>query len=127
MGSGRPPILIGGLDSQNGFDYKNNGRNAAIGIDWIQGSMPYKYFQSFCDYLDEVCGCESDLYDYGQTRYQRQRVWEKYGIRIYYDLTQEEAEKRHRGRFCLQVSGTALKAFSAKNLRRFCKDLVTVF
>jgi len=111
------PLLIGGVKSHN--DDKDHN---VIGVDWLQGTIPHDRLfntddrRGLVSYLDEICGGEAKLKDYGRYRYNACVEWKSCGVIVYFDQDASKAETKHGGRACVALTGTFLQMLSDKDL-----------
>lgn len=144
-GEAAPPTLLGGINGKN-IDVQEKFEKAAtiipsqrhlgkmdagertnsIGVDWLQGTIPFEKFGEFQSYMNEMCGDNPEFYKYGLMSYQASAEWYPFNIKIAWDLDRSN-RKRHNGRFLLVLSGTSLQCFPPVSLYRFMRDLSLKF
>ena len=125
-GEAAPPTLIGGVNEKSIGKMDVGDRKRSIGIDWIQGTIPFTKMDSLFLYLSEMCGSAPESYNHGFMGYQAAAEWHPYGIKVLWDLDTEN-RLRHGNRIVLQIGGTGLGCFPAASLYQFCRDLCTRF
>jgi hypothetical protein len=120
-----PPYLLGGVNSQKGkLPLKQY--DGAVGIDWLQGTIPVEYSAFVYDYISKMCGTDPEIFDWGRFCYQRHCVWHPFGIKMFWDTDPDKSEM-HRGRFTIQLTGQSLQDFHADSLFKFIRDLAFLF
>jgi len=117
---GLPPTLIGGQNSQSEGTTQEN----VVGVDWLQGTIPFSKMYALAAYIYKVVGVEPVLKEYGQNRYNRTAEFEPYGIKIFFDDTEQKCIDVHAGRVTIVIPGTALGIFSKDDLHLLFRDLV---
>jgi hypothetical protein len=121
-GEAAPPILIGGTPEQNIGKMDIGDRKAALGIDWIQGTIPFDRMDLAFDYLYRICGTKPEIYNHGFLGFQAAAEWHPFNIKIMWDLDHAN-RRRHKNRIVIQFGGTALACISATGLKQLCSDL----
>ncbi|MFA5629786.1 MAG: replication initiation factor domain-containing protein [Dehalococcoidales bacterium] len=120
-----PPYLLGGDNCQKqDFDLENF--SGSVGVDWLQGTVPFEKSALLFDYFSKMCGGKPEVFTYGYFCYDRHCKWHPYGIAMYWDSDQEK-RNMHRNRVAVQLSGQSLGAFSANGLFRLMRDLNETF
>ena len=102
------------------------GRKRSIGVDWVQGTIPFEKMDLLFSYLSAMCGSEPEMYNHGFVGYQAAAEWHPFGIKVMWDLDLGN-RMRHGNRVLLQIGGTGLGCFPAASLFQFCRDLCTKF
>lgn len=125
-GEAAPPTLIGGINSQNIGKMDAGDRKRSIGMDWLQGTIPFEKMDLLFSYLSALCGSEPEVYNHGFVGYQASAEWHPYGIKVMWDLDMSN-RMRHGNRILLQIGGTGLGCFPVMSLHRFCKELCIRF
>ena len=121
-GEAAPLTLIGGFLGNSIGKMDAGERKSSIGIDWLQGTVPFERMDMLFDWMSGICGCQPEFYSYGGLNYQRKATFHPFGINIFWDLD-EHNRKRHNHRICLQVTGSGLAGFTPANLLRFMYEL----
>ncbi len=101
-------------------------RANSIGIDWLQGTIPFEFMETFLVYMNQVCGSSAENYNFGMMSYQASCEWHPFGIKMAWDLDRKNRE-RHKNRILLVLTGSSLHCFPAVSLLRFLRDLSTKF
>ena len=125
-GEAAPPTLIGGINSQNIGKMDAGDRKRSIGMDWLQGTIPFEKMDLLFSYLSALCGSEPEVYNHGFVGYQASAEWHPYGIKVMWDIDASN-RTRHGNRILLQIGGTGLGCFPVMSLHRFCKELCIKF
>ena len=97
-------------------------RKGSIGMDWLQGTIPFEKMDSLFQYLYEVTGGQPETYNHGFMGYQAAAEWHPFGIKVMWDL-ETANRKRHADRIVLQIGGTGLGCFQPAALLQFCFEL----
>ncbi len=98
-----------------------------IGLDWLQGSIPFARVEELCQYVTALCGREPDALTYGQFRYDRQFYWASINCRLYFDSSFDRSKDVHNLRACFQLSGSGCSALGLESLWVLVHDLVERF
>ncbi|MEE9369357.1 MAG: replication initiation factor domain-containing protein [Pontiella sp.] len=144
-GEAAPPTLLGGvtgkfigkaekfdkrvsiIPSQHHLGKMDTGeRTSSIGVDWIQGTIPFERLDLVRSYLTAVCGQQPEDYDHGLMSFQTSCEWHPFGIKLAWDLDKKNREN-HSNRILLQLTGSSLHNFTPVHLWRFLKDLSVKF
>lgn len=144
-GEAAPPTLLGGVTGKNiGESEKWNKRvtiipserhlgkldagerQSSIGIDWLQGTIPFERFDLVRSYLDAVCGEHREDYNHGMQGFQAACEWHPFGIKLMWDTDRKNREN-HANRILFQVTGQGLACFPPVSLWRFLRDLSIKF
>jgi len=125
-GEAAPPTLIGGIKLQNIGKMDAGDRKKSIGMDWVQGTIPFEKMDLVFSYLTSMCGSNPEVYNHGFLGYQAAAEWHPYGIKLMWDLDMGN-RMRHGNRILLQIGGTGLGCFPAPSLHQFCRDLCVKF
>lgn len=125
-GEAAPPALVGGIDSQNIGKMDAGDRKRSIGMDWMQGTIPFEKMDLLFSYLSAMCGSQPERYNHGFLGYQAAAEWHPFGIKVMWDLDASN-RIRHGNRILLQIGGTGLGCFPAVSLYRFCRNLCIKF
>jgi len=125
-GEAAPPTLIGGVNTQNIGKMDAGERKASIGIDWVQGTIPFMKMNELFVYLNDMCGGAPESYNHGFMGYQAAAEWHPFGIKVMWDLDTQN-RLRHGNRIVLQIGGEGLGCFPAESLYQFCRELCVKF
>ena len=106
-GEAAPLTLIGGVSSQNIGKMDAGDRKRSIGMDWLQGTIPFEKMDLVFSYLSAMCGSNPEMYNHGFFGYQAAAEWHPYGIKVMWDLDTKN-RIRHGNRVFLQIGGTGL-------------------
>jgi hypothetical protein len=125
-GEAAPPTLLGGLNGKNIGKMDTGERKASIGVDWLQGTIPFERMDMLFDYLSEMCGTQPEIYNHGFMGYQCSAEWHPYGIKVLWD-TDRTARDFHANRICIQLTGQSLAGFPPSSLMKFMYDMSVMF
>lgn len=125
-GEAAPPTLLGGVKGINIGKMDAGERKASIGMDWLQGTIPFEKMDLLFHYLNMVSGSKPEIYDHGFMGYQAAAEWHPFGIKVMWDLNTVN-RLRHANRIVLQIGGAGLGCFPAASLYQFCRDLIFKF
>ncbi|MDF7809542.1 replication initiation factor domain-containing protein [Pontiellaceae bacterium B12219] len=125
-GKAAPPSLIGGKNGKFIGKMDIGERKAAIGIDWLQGTIPFEKLQLVLEYLTNICGAGYEEKAYGLYGYQACAEFHPFGILVLWD-TDQSRRKQHGDRICLQICGSGISCFPPDSLLRFMRDLSLKF
>ncbi|MDF7809651.1 replication initiation factor domain-containing protein, partial [Pontiellaceae bacterium B12219] len=101
-------------------------RKASIGIDWLQGTVPFEKMPLLTSYLNALCDTQAEFYNFGMMSFQACCQWHPFGIKMAWDLD-EKNRKRHKDRILLVLEGSTFRDFTPINLFRFVKDMALKF
>jgi hypothetical protein len=125
-GEAAPPILLGGVKSQNIGKMDAGERKASLSVDWLQGTIPFELMESFIFYMTEIVGHGSEIYNHGRMGYQASCEWHPFGITLMWDFD-DKNRAIHANRVLLQIGGSGLGCFPAESLYKFFRDLAIKF
>jgi hypothetical protein len=123
-GEAAPPTLLGGVNGKNIGKLDAGERKSSIGIDWLQGSVPFDRMDMVFSYFNEVCGSQPEIYNHGMMGYQCSAEWHPWGIKVLWD-TDKSAREFHANRICIQCPGASMAAFAPMDMKRFLYQLST--
>ncbi len=119
-----PPMLLGGSISQSHIPV---GADSEGGIDWLSCSFPVCYFEEVVSYMTKIYGIEPDYIDHGRYFYDSRVSYDPYYCQIYYDSTKEAADRKHNGRFSIEITGSGINHYSAEGLYQLIYDFIMRF
>lgn len=125
-GNAAPPTLLGGGIGKNIAKMDAGERTASIGIDWLQGTVPFDRLQVLMLYIEKMSGNPPEILNHGFLGYQCAAEYHPYGIKVMWDCD-EQARKRHGNRVLLQFCGESLSQFFPSDLHQFLFDLSVEF
>ncbi len=115
------PTLLGVVPRQR-EDFRT--KSGEIGVHWLQGTIPHNKVAAVVRYLSEVFEVEPELQGFGRYRYNRSYTFEPFNVTVYFDTDYEVCKKRHKGRACVSITGSALDTLDADTLFSLVKTLV---
>ncbi len=120
-----PHMLIGGVDSQTPHIPVCN--ESSCGVDWLTASIPDDQINEVVSYLKEIYEVVPEEIDRGRYFYDTRVEFNPYSCTLYIDSTSERSDRLHKGRFCLEITGSGLQKFTANGVYKLIYDVVLRF
>ena len=125
LGSGNPPYVIRGLNSQNpqkGAKKGHQRENDCVGLHWLRGTVPFAEEQPLVVYLGMFFGDGFEEADWGLWKYNKSFVWPN-RVSLNTHTSAERAERITAGGITLEIPGSAIEGMTPDLFFAFMRGL----